>query len=76
MVLSGEVLAPDGTPPAPEALGSRAIGSLDEALDVVRSALSNPGSVLSHNGFRADTPVYIWRLGKQASKAISSQEPE
>jgi len=74
VVLSGEVLAPDGLPPEPSALGSPAIGSMDEAISVVERALANPQSVLGRNGFSRSTPIYIWHPGRAATRAITPGE--
>jgi hypothetical protein len=71
VILSGEVCATDGTPPHLGSLGSPAVGSLDDALGVVRDALSNPYSVLRKKEFGPDTPVYIWRPGRKALRTIS-----
>jgi hypothetical protein len=74
VVLSGEVLAPEGLPLEQFSLGSPAIGSMDEALSVVAKALLNPQSVLARNGFSPSTPVYIWHRGRKATKAIPPTE--
>lgn len=71
VVLSGKVLAPEGSSLEPHALGSPAIGNMDDALSVVARALANPQSVLVQNGFSPSTPVYIWHLGRKATRAIT-----
>jgi hypothetical protein len=71
VVLSGEVLAPEGLAIEPNALGSPAIGNMDDALSVVERALANSCSVLLQNGFSPSTPVYIWHLGRRATRAIT-----
>jgi hypothetical protein len=74
VVVSGQVFAPEGLPPEPHALGSPAIGNMDDALSVVERALANPQSVLIQNGFSESTPVYIWHLGRKATRAITPTE--
>jgi hypothetical protein len=74
VVLSGEVLSPEGLPLEPHALGSPAIGNMDEALSVVARALANPQSVLVQSGFSRSTPVYIWHRGRKATRAIPPTE--
>jgi hypothetical protein len=74
VVLSREVLAPEGLPLQPHALGSTDIGNMDDALSVVERALTNPQSVLIQNNFSRSTPVYIWHPGRKATRAISPTE--
>jgi hypothetical protein len=65
----GDVLAPDGTALAPNAIGSQAIDNWDDAVDVLQRSFRNSNSVLVRRGFSPNTPIYNWQAGKAAIRA-------
>jgi hypothetical protein len=62
----GEVHSPDGAPRDRLSIGSTAISSQVQALEVAKAALANPNSEIRQKGLRQDTPIYLWRDGKDA----------
>jgi hypothetical protein len=76
VILSGEVRAPDGSPPDPSSQGSPEVEALDDALTLVANSFGNPNSVLVTNGFDESTPVFIWHHGKPSTRAISPSQSD
>ncbi|MCZ2342128.1 MAG: hypothetical protein LC104_10085 [Bacteroidales bacterium] len=74
VVEHGELRYPDGSPAEPGSLGSAAISSQEQALDVARAALENPSSVVRQRGFSEQTSIYFWRDG-HAAELLSGPAP-